>query len=110
MPVEHKERSGQRDVSSRTRPHGLHMWPASEYRGAPGSQERLLYYACAAAGLTAAGTAVWWLTKESYYSYVPIKVRGARRFLIYFIRGMACPVGDGRVRVMDGRVHGFFPS
>ena len=38
--------------------------------------QKALYWSLAAATACAAGTAVWWLTRESYYSYVPIQVGG----------------------------------
>lgn len=43
------------------------------YRDAS-TQDRVLWLSCAAAGVCVAGTAFWWLTRESYYSYVPLQV------------------------------------
>ncbi|RMZ55822.1 hypothetical protein APUTEX25_003788, partial [Auxenochlorella protothecoides] len=42
------------------------------YRDAS-TQDRVLWLSCAAAGVCVAGTAFWWLTRESYYSYVPLQ-------------------------------------
>jgi len=37
------------------------------------THKRIITWALAAAAAGAAGAGLWWLTKESYYSYVPIR-------------------------------------
>lgn len=45
----------------------FHLLPADA------QQRKLLAWGLAAAAVCSAGAGVWWLTKESYYSYIPLK-------------------------------------